>query len=31
MGFHAAWFPDGVDGWKAAGLPTQDTLPEEFE
>ncbi len=31
MGFHAAWFPEGVDGWQAAGLPTQDTLPEEFE
>jgi PQQ-dependent catabolism-associated CXXCW motif protein len=31
MGFHAAWFPEGVDGWQAAGLPTQDTLPETFE
>lgn len=31
MGFHAAWFPEGVDGWRAAGLPTQDILPEEFE
>ena len=31
MGFHAAWFPEGVDGWQHAGLPTQDTLPEEFE
>jgi len=31
MGFHAAWFPEGVDGWQAAGLQTQDTLAEEFE
>lgn len=31
MGFHAAWFPEGVDGWQAAGLPTQNTLPEVFE
>lgn len=31
MGFHAAWFPEGVDGWQAAGLPTQEVLPEEFE
>jgi len=31
LGFNAAWFPEGVDGWQAAGLPTQDTLPEEFE
>jgi len=31
MGFHAAWFPEGVDGWQALGLPTQDVLPEEFE
>lgn len=31
MGFHAAWFPEGVDGWQAAGLPTQDIFPEEFE
>ena len=31
MGFHAGWFPEGVDGWKAAGLPTQDVLPEELE
>ena len=31
MGFHAAWFPEGVDGWQASGLPTQDVLPEEFE
>jgi PQQ-dependent catabolism-associated CXXCW motif protein len=31
MGFHAAWFPEGVDGWQAAGLPTQGTLPEAFE
>ena len=31
MGFRAAWFPEGVDGWQAAGLPTEDTLPEEFE
>lgn len=31
MGFHAAWFPEGVDGWQAAGLPTQDASPEELE
>lgn len=31
LGFHAAWFPEGVDGWQAAGLPTQNVLPEEFE
>lgn len=31
MGFRAAWFPEGVDGWQASGLPTQDVLPEEFE
>ena len=31
MGFHAAWFPEGVDGWQASGLPTQDIVPEEFE
>ena len=31
MGFHVAWFPEGVDGWQAAGLPTQDVPPEEFE
>lgn len=31
MGVHAAWFPEGVDGWQALGLPTQDTVPEEFE
>ena len=31
MGFRAAWFPEGVDGWQAAGLPTENTLPEEFE
>lgn len=31
MGFHAAWFPEGVDGWQKAGLPTQDNLPEPFE
>lgn len=31
MGFHAVWFPEGVDGWQAAGLPTQPIQPEEFE
>ncbi len=31
MGFHAAWFPEGVDGWQAAGLPTQDIVPEALE
>jgi len=31
LGFHAGWFPEGVDGWQAAGLPTQNTLPEELE
>ncbi len=31
MGFRAAWFPEGVDGWRASGLPTEDVLPEAFE
>lgn len=31
MGFRSAWFPEGVDGWQAAGLPTEDTLPEAFD
>ncbi len=24
---HVAWYPDGTDGWKAAGLPLQETAP----
>lgn len=31
LGFHAAWFPEGVDGWQASGLPTHDVLPDGFE
>lgn len=31
MGFRAAWFPEGVDGWQAAGLPTQNIAPEDLE
>jgi len=27
-GIKAGWFPEGVDGWKAAGLPMQDATPE---
>jgi PQQ-dependent catabolism-associated CXXCW motif protein len=23
-----AWYPEGTDGWSAAGLPTQDSTPE---
>ncbi|MGI4798799.1 MAG: hypothetical protein ACRYG8_33110 [Janthinobacterium lividum] len=26
-GFDAAWFPDGVDGWEAAGLSTEKVAP----
>jgi PQQ-dependent catabolism-associated CXXCW motif protein len=22
------WYPDGTDGWRAAGLPLQDATPE---
>lgn len=31
LGFRAAWFPEGLDGWQALGLPMQDIVPEEFE
>jgi len=27
-GVSAGWFPEGVDGWEAAGFPTQDATPE---
>ena len=27
-GFPVAWFPEGADGWEAAGLPMQDAKPE---
>jgi PQQ-dependent catabolism-associated CXXCW motif protein len=26
-GYVVAWFPDGVDGWEAAGLPTEAVQP----
>lgn len=29
LGVRAGWFPEGVDGWQAAGLPTETRLPEE--
>jgi PQQ-dependent catabolism-associated CXXCW motif protein len=25
---NVAWYPDGVDGWEAAGLPLQEAKPE---
>ena len=28
FGFRAAWFPDGTDGWEAAGLPLEAVEPE---
>jgi PQQ-dependent catabolism-associated CXXCW motif protein len=29
MGFkNIAWYPDGTDGWQAAGLPLQEAKPE---
>lgn len=31
MGFHAGWYPEGVDGWRDAGLPLQDVRPERIE
>ena len=31
LGYRVAWFPDGVDGWKAAGLPTEIVEPVPFE
>lgn len=27
-GYVVAWFPEGVDRWAAAGLPTQEVKPE---
>jgi PQQ-dependent catabolism-associated CXXCW motif protein len=28
MGYpHVAWYPDGTEGWEAAGLPTQEAKP----
>ena len=30
-GFHVAWFPDGVDGWQAAGLPTEPIEPRPLD
>ena len=31
MGARAGWFPEGVDGWRDAGLPLAEVQPEEFE
>jgi PQQ-dependent catabolism-associated CXXCW motif protein len=28
LGFRAGWFPEGVDGWEAAGLPVETAEPE---
>jgi PQQ-dependent catabolism-associated CXXCW motif protein len=30
-GVKAAWFPEGADGWQAAGLPVQEAVPEFLE
>ena len=30
-GFHAAWFPEGADGWAAAGLPLAAAAPDPLE
>lgn len=29
LGVRAGWFPEGVDGWEAAGLPTEARQPTE--
>ena len=29
LGVRAGWFPEGVDGWETAGLPTQPVQAEE--
>ena len=29
LGLRAAWFPEGVDGWEAAGLPVQPVQADE--
>ena len=31
MGFRAGWYPDGVQGWEGAGLPTAEAAPEPVE
>ncbi len=31
MGFHAAWFPEGTEGWAAAGLTLTPAAPEVIE
>jgi len=31
MGARAAWYPDGFDGWEAAGLPSAPLVPEPFD
>lgn len=31
MGYRAGWYPEGVDGWRAAGLPLQDIEPNAPE
>lgn len=31
MGFPAGWYPDGVDGWRVAGLPLASVQPEVLE
>ena len=30
-GYRVAWFPEGVDGWEAAGLPTEIVKPEPLD
>ena len=31
FGYRVAWFPEGVDRWEAAGLPTTSIAPEPLE
>lgn len=31
MGFRAGWYPDGIDGWRVAGLPLASIQPEVLE
>ncbi|GAC1337220.1 MAG: PQQ-dependent catabolism-associated CXXCW motif protein [Acetobacteraceae bacterium] len=31
FGFRVAWFPEGADGWEAAGLPLEAVEPEWLE
>ncbi len=30
-GYVVAWFPEGVDGWEAAGLPTEPVKPQSLD